>query len=240
MVAGMDLICLFVMQHSGQGILIIMALILFQNVLSTVIWWKSVDVIKQGKFTAISLYMDVECPTLQIIFLFIGQVALFVFFLSTLFKTENDLFYEITKPDKVPSYTFWLVSYIAVQMSAIYNRGADSQLGDIWPTSFWQSLLANNESLEFAAPKFGHGGFGDPFEVSTCSLAVRQVMGWTTKSVMRDGVAFVVPLFLMQSDEPMDFVLNCLAVAFITTIDQISNKDIQVTSKDMSEPLLEQ
>lgn len=229
MVGGMNLICLVFVQHLERGVTLVMALILMQNILSTIVWWKSEDVRKDHQFTATSLYMDPEIYPLQLVFLFTAQLLLFSFFVSTLFTTESQFVTEMKDPNKTPSYTFWIASYIVVQMSAMFNRGADSQIGEIWPTSLWHSLVMNSSNLQFAVPQFGGGGFGQPFQVSKMSLMMRQVMGWITKSVLRDGVAYVVPLFLMQSDEPLDFVLNCLAVAFITTIDQVRDKDVQVT-----------
>eukprot|EP00747_Dinoflagellata_sp_TGD_P073697 gnl/TRDRNA2_/TRDRNA2_158021_c1_seq2.p1 gnl/TRDRNA2_/TRDRNA2_158021_c1~~gnl/TRDRNA2_/TRDRNA2_158021_c1_seq2.p1 ORF type:complete len:143 (-),score=16.97 gnl/TRDRNA2_/TRDRNA2_158021_c1_seq2:219-647(-) len=116
-------------------------------------------------------------------------------------------------------------------MSAMFNRGAESQLGGIWEPSMWYDLTQNQWRLTFQFP--GYGG-GKPVEKRVCAtdMWLRQIMGFTINLTVRDLIAYTVPILLMQSSNPLHFVMNSLAVTFIVQLDDINDPVVCTLIKD--------
>jgi len=63
-------------------------------------------------------------------------------------------------------------------------------------------------------------------QIDRLSLEIRAVLGFVVNTVYRDLIAFLTPIVLMQSNNAMDFVQNCFAVSYITTLDDLSESRI--------------
>lgn len=212
--AGINLLVLHGIQYNGQeGLLAVMILLIMQCGGTTYLWWKEADVLKRGGFDAHSVYQDLSKPILQVCTVFVGQMGLVTFYLSSIFSTLH--------PDTI-SYVFWITSFFCLQMSAFFNRGEDSLLGSTWPTSTWADIINIANVAEFSVA--GFHGKELILKVNRPDLVMRMIFGFIVNNGFRDVLAFTVPILLCQFTDPLNFVVYCVGVNFIVTIDDMSPK----------------
>lgn len=215
---GLNLMLLFFVQHGGTiGIYLCFVPILLQTAISTWIFWKPSDMLQLGSFNAKNIYEDIGGPGLQVAFLFIGQLSLLLMYFCALFRAADTT---------TRNYAFWTTSYFAVQMSAFFNRGANSQLGQVWNGSLWLAILQNANQVSFSCASFG--GEDRHFKVSRLEMFGRGFAGIVVNNMFREALAFTVPIMLMFLSDPFDFVGSCLALNFIVTLDDMEAKEYKV------------
>lgn len=188
---GINLVTLHCIQYNGQkGLLGIMIALALQTVGTTFIWWKDINVVKTGHFNSTSLYQDLSTPLMQTCTVFIGQMCLIIFYLSSIFNSLRT---------HSLSYIFWLASFFCLQMAAFFNRSGDSYIGTTWHSSQWSSIVQVANDVEFVCK-----GFGGRTDVHTNAL---------------------------------DFVVYCVGVNFIVTIDDMQPKrfDVRCIASKQSE-----
>jgi len=212
--AGINFLLLHGIQYNGKlGLAAGMLFLIVQCGGTTYLWWRPAHVIKHGGFEAQSLYQDLTKPCLQVTTVFIGQMGLIAFYLSSIF---NNL-----RADEL-SYVFWIAAFFCLQMSAFFNRGEDSLLGSTWPTSTWADVIQQADVLEYSVA--GYGGRKEVIRVNRPGLWMRMIFGFVVNNGFRDVLAFTVPVLLCQFADPLNFVVYCVGVNFIVTIDDMSPK----------------
>lgn len=218
---GMNLMLLSFVQHFGTaGMYLCFAPILLQTAISTWVFWKPSDMLRSGSFSARNIYEDIGGPGLQVAFLFIGQLCLLLMYFCALFRAA-----ETT----TRNYAFWATSYFAVQMSAFFNRGANSQLGQVWNGSLWLSIVQNVNQVSFSCAAFGDKE--THFRVSRLEMVGRGLAGIVVNNMFREALAFTVPIMLMFLSDPFEFVGSCLALNFIVTLDDMEAKEYKVSPR---------
>lgn len=216
---GMNLMLLCFVQHFGTtGIYLCFGPILLQTAISTWVFWKPSDILRSGGFSAMNMYEDIGGPGLQVVFLFVGQLSLLLMYFCALFRAADTT---------TRNYTFWVTSYFAVQMSAFFNRGANSQLGQVWNGSLWLAILQNASKVSFSCVAFG--GKETHFRVSRWEMVGRGLAGIIVNNMFREALAFTVPIMLMFLSDPFEFVGSCLALNFIVTLDDMEAKEYKVS-----------
>jgi hypothetical protein len=217
--AGINLAILHAIQYHGEdGLFRWMGILTLQTAGTSYLWWKKVDVLKKGYFDASSLYQDIATPLIQAIFLFFGQVCLILFYLCSIFKTVRE---------ETFTYVFWMATYFSLQMAAFFNRGADSYIGRTWNTSEWCDIIRHATEYEYRTKHF-HGD--STLRPGYASLILRGLFGLLVNNVFRDILAFTVPVLLAQFTDPLNFVVYCVGVNFIVTIDDMSPKRFEITT----------
>jgi len=164
---------------------------------------------------ASNLYEDVLSDFLQITILFIAQSVLVCFVIYSSFVKFKHA-HEV-------NYTFWITAYL-VQMSGIFKRSKDSQLGPTWNIEHFRGLCNVN----------GHMEYQDKTKwvsIDQWKMKVRKKMGFLVHTCYRDLIAFLTPVVLMQSQGAMDFVQNCFAIGYITCLDIIRDGKVLVTRR---------
>jgi len=215
---GMNLMLLSFVQHFGTtGIYLCSGPILLQTAISTWLFWKPSDILRSGVFSSMNIYEDIGGPGLQVVFLFLGQLSLLLMYFCALFRAADTT---------TRNYNFWVVSYLAIQMSAFFNRGANSQLGQVWNGSLWLAILQNARQVSFSYSAFG--GKETHFRVSRWEMVGRGFAGVIVNNMFREALAFTVPIMLMFLSDPFEFVGSCLALNFIVTLDDMEAKEYKV------------
>jgi len=211
MALGLDLAALSLLQQFlTRGFLGVLIMVMF-NVHYTIVLFHSADLAEpdageERTITVYSLYEDVLSDLTQLIVVFIAQTVLFFYLLYASFVNYKD--------SSDVTYGFFITAYL-VQMSGMFKRGADSVLGPTWKLERFRGMTHINRNVEYQKGQ-------DWVSVGQWKMELRKVMGFTVNTVYRDLIAFLTPIVLMQSDDAMDFVQNCFAVSYITTLDDLS------------------
>jgi len=212
MVLGLDLAALSLLQQlQTQGFLGVFIMVMF-NVKFTHVLFHGRELEppppdEERSIEVHSLYEDVTSDFMQLVVVFTAQSCLFLYLFYASFVQYTDAS-DVT-------YHFWVTAYL-VQMSGIFKRGKDSQLGPTWNIERFSGMTHMNEDVEYQKGEEWHS-------VAQWKMQVRRVMGFTVNTVYRDLIAFLTPIVLMQSDDAMDFVQNCFAVSYITQLDDIGD-----------------
>merc|ERR1711920_728509 len=75
--------------------------------------------------------------------------------------------------------------------------------------------------------------FGPKFTVPKWELALRGVLSFFINGILREIIAVCIAVILMPSPDPLSFVLNCLAFAYITKLDDITGPSrVRVTRRE--------
>lgn len=167
---------------------------------------------KTCTFPCETLYLDLSLPFEQIVVLFLAQCAVWWFYMTSI--VHNFDFLHV-------NYMFWLVAYMAMQLTMIYGRGDESVLGKPFPCHEVYRLVMQSGRIKVKE----EGTVGTkPFTVSKVDLCLRGIMGFWVNGICREIMAYTIPLMLMGFDEPMDFVVYCVGVNFICTLDDVQSK----------------
>jgi len=218
-ICGLDLILLsLVQQHGRLGLGLSALIICLHSTGNTIL--RMVRAFQQKparlpNFTASNIYQDLAQDFLKVVTVCFSQVALcYIFFCGFLFmEMSEDNF----------SYSFWFVSVIGIQLGACYGRGIDSQLGSSFYDKLWIPLVSHCSQSTFT-----HKLRKDSFTVTPIIMWIRLLMAFFVNEALRNMVGISVPIFLMQSSSPMDFVMNCLAFAYIFTIDESTGVSYEI------------
>merc|ERR1719272_1642425 len=105
----------------------------------------------------------------------------------------------------------------------IFNRGADSVLGNAFPIAdvHWIIMSANKSRWSLLD---ANGEKGESFQITRADIIMRGAMGFFCNSILREIMAYTIPLMLMGFSEPMDFVVYCVGVNFIFTLDDMHSR----------------
>lgn len=241
-VIAMNLLVLHLLQYNPSSFVV---LLIFYLALHNVII-KSVrslfiinDVVEDGGFICQSLYEDLSAPFVQSVYCFVGQFGLMCLYMEAL---NNQVQGSV-------SYSYWLLAYFSLQMTAYFFRGADSFLGTEWRTILWISILRNNRKMTFeTTPTRGVQSSYTAsavthtvdlpaneivkFKLSTTEVAARFFFGFFINATCRDIMAYTVPLLLSHFTDPLNFVVYCVGCNFITTLDDCTDKEFKVNLDD--------
>jgi len=94
----------------------------------------------------------------------------------------------------------------------------------------WAFLAMQTDSYSFAL-KDAEDEKGGQFRMRKANIIARGVMGFFCNSILREIMAYTIPLMLMGFSEPMDFVVYCVGVNFICTLDDMSDKKFAISSR---------
>jgi hypothetical protein len=217
---GLNIMILHTLQYSENirmGMAGVCVVLVSQCLVQSYLWFKSeVESRKANDFTDFvcdTLYLDLSLPILQIIVLFVAQLTVWWFYMTSIVG-----YYVMYHFDRV-NYMFWLVAYLTMQMTMIFNRGEDSALGNVFPIHEVHRLYMN-----CAHTQYNYDEDELPVRLSKCNILMRGVMGFMTNAILREIMSYTIPLMLMEFEEPMDFVVYCVGVNFICTLDDMSEK----------------
>lgn len=230
-ICGLDFMSLSLVQQYGRlGLGLTSLLICLHSTGNTIL--RMVRAMQRNpqrlpSFTASNIYQDLGQELFKVATVCFGQVALCYFFFCG--------FLSMHMQEKRFSYTFWFISVIGIQLGACYGRGLDSQLGSSFYDGLWIPLLAHIKESTFTLNK------KHSFTVTKQVLWIRLLMAFLVNEALRNMVGISVPIFLMQSASPMEFVMNCLAFAYIFTIDEANGGTYEIeyaaSSEDASSSL---
>merc|ERR1719456_7862 len=161
-------------------------------------------------FECDTLYLDLTLPMEQIWVLFVAQICVWWFYMTS-------IIYQFDF-DKV-NYFFWVVAYLSMQMTMIFNRGGDSVLGNPFPVHEVYRLMTNANSMTLEVEDSDK----EPFKMGTLNILMRGLTGFLVNSICREIMAYTIPLMLMGFEQPMDFVVYCVGVNFICTLDDVGS-----------------
>lgn len=178
------------------------------------------EAVTQGEFQCETMYLDFALPVDQVCVLFAAQCCISWFYMTYILANFNI---------ETVNYTFWVVAYLAMQMTMIFCRGGDSALGKAFPSHDVYNLWMDANNIMFHSKDSDK----EPFRVSRANIFLRGVTGFFCNSVLREILAYTIPLMLMSFTEPMDFVVYCVGVNFICTIDDTKDKPYTVVYHDM-------
>jgi len=235
---GINMLILHVLQYAPSilvGMLIVCTCLCMQSLFQSWIWFKTAntdsDVSKEAlatvcrheEFDCDTLYLDLSLPFEQIVVLFVAQMGVWWFYMSSILANFN--FNNV-------NYLFWLWGYLAMQITMIFNRGDDSVLGADFPVRDVYHLAKIADRCSFKLKDSCHEK-GSRFQMSKESIITRGVMGYFCNAILREIMAYTIPLMLMGFSEPMDFVVYCVGVNFICTLDDMTQKKYVTTDRLM-------
>lgn len=224
---GINILILHVLQYAGSikmGMAVVCAWLGAQAVFQAYIWFHSepredddVD------FVADTLYLDLSLPFIQIFVLFISQFGVWWFYMTSILG--NFHFDEV-------NYLFWLWSFLVMQMTMIFNRGSDSVLGNPFPVHDVKWLIDTCETGKFVLQDEDGKIIPDSrFEIRKVDMILRGFFGFFCNSILREIMAYTIPLMLMGFSEPMDFVVYCVGVNFICTLDDMHERTYELVDR---------
>jgi len=193
------------------------------------------------EFECDTLYLDIGLPIEQILILFVGQVGVWCFYMTSILHSID--FAEV-------NYLFWFWSYLVMQMTMIFCRGSESALGNAFPIHDVHRMIKVADKVKFRLhiedcvddcesekkAKRDAADKAPSFQIRPANIILRGVMGFFCNCILREIMAYTIPLMLMGFSEPMDFVVYCVGVNFICTLDDMSDRKYQmIPLSDQSE-----
>merc|ERR1719486_486423 len=118
-------------------------------------------------------------------------------------------------------------------MTMIFNRGDDSVLGKPFPCHEVYRLATDSGKIKVHEVDENGAAIKGvvPFRISKADLFMRGIFGYWVNAILREIMAFTIPLMLMGFEEPMDFVVYCVGVNFICTLDDMSKKEFDMSDR---------
>jgi len=157
------------------------------------------------------VYQDLIRPFRSTLALFIMQAGLFSLYLAHMNMHDDE---------DEPVAFYWLLA-IMIQLYA-----GEVQLGAPYFAGWWSKL---EQSLQ--APSRHSTTHRKVLYVLPMSFRMewkcRQFMDWFVNSVIRESLRYTFPI-LVCTEEPLDFVKDCMAIFFLTTLDDLT-EDFQLT-----------
>jgi len=213
---GINILILHHLQYASSikvGIYGVCAVLACQALFQSWVWSKSEDSGKDFvEFDADTLYLDLALPVEQISVLFVAQVSIWWFFMTSILGNFD--FNHV-------NYVFWLVAFLSMQMTMIFNRGDDSVLGAVFPI---HDVFKMVKGADISSFKLKDEDDAQPFTLSKANVSMRGITGYFCNAILREIMAYTIPLMLMGFSEPMDFVVYCVGVNFICTLDDMTKR----------------
>jgi len=232
-VFGINIMILHILQFAPTipaGIMLICAILGAQSLFQSYLLFQSqqsnepvTDVVTPSEeFVCDTLYMDIMLPFEQICVLFVAQIGVWWFYMTSILGNFN--FEHV-------NYLYWAWAFIAIQITMIFNRGDDSALGNAFPVHDVYRLAIKTDKVTFELEGCDHltSRKNGQFIVSKAGIISRGLMGYLTNCILREIMAYTIPLMLMGFSEPMDFVVYCVGVNFICTLDDMSERKYLLT-----------
>lgn len=219
---GINIMILHYLQYAWTikwGMLGVCTFLMMQSLFQTGVWFRSeiaaLESNKHRELVCLTMYLDVSLPLEQICCAFFSQIAVFWFFMTSILGNFDF--------DKI-NYAFWFIAFTAMQMTMIFNRGEDSFLGCPFPLHDVHRLWVACENGVLKMKLKDEESDGEPLTISKTNIAVRGILGFFCNAILREIMAYTIPLMLMSFHEPMDFVVYCVGVNFICTVDDMGKK----------------
>jgi len=227
---GVNIIILHILQYASSTLtgMVGVCMLLIAQTLFGSYWWYASDAPENemDEFDCDTLYLDLKLPVEQIIILFIAQFGVWWFYMTSILGNFD--FANV-------NYLFWVWAYLVMQMTMIFNRGADSVLGNAFPVHDVHRIMLNADKAAFALMDENDAP-GEKFRLSKANILMRGITGFFCNAILRDIMAYTIPLMLMGFSEPMDFVVYCVGVNFICTLDDMSERKYTMTElKDVGD-----
>lgn len=155
-----------------------------------------------------SMYMDLTVAFHSIVPIFIVQLALMAFYMNELNDPNSD-----TKDEKNVQFGYWVVG-VMIQLYA-----GEQQLGSPYNSKFWKQVLLADEQNPIRRVSEQTLKVYDRIPLTYRTVwEMRSWMDFIINSVARDMLMYTFPIMLCV-EGPLDFVKDCCAVFFITTLD---------------------
>jgi len=171
---------------------------------------------------ATNKYEDLTISIRKVVPVFLVQFGLLSFYIEDLNSPDSD-----TKDITKVKFTYWIIAVLF----SLY--GGDEQLGAEFSTDYWSKVLgfAKGEVLEIGDNQQAMEDFqrvGNQKVVWLNFMPVKLKFEWWIRFIMdliinkgcRMLIMYTFPIMLCVED-PMDFVKDCTAVLFISTLDDI-------------------
>lgn len=171
------------------------------------------------EFDCDTLYLDIGLPIEQILILFTGQVGVWWFYMTSILHSID--FADV-------NYLFWAWAYLVMQMTMIFCRGNDSALGNAFPVHDVHRMSKVADKVKFRLHNEDAVEKIPSFKIRKENILLRGVMGFFCNCILREIMAYTIPLMLMGFSEPMDFVVYCVGVNFICTLDDMTERKYQM------------
>jgi hypothetical protein len=224
---GLNIVILHILQYATTiraGMLCVGLLLGGQAITQTLLTFANEVREEEGdKFLCDTLYMDLSLPGLQIGILFVSQCCVWWFYMTSI---VFQLDFEHV------NYFFWLMAYMTMQMTMIMCRGEDSVLGSAFPVHDVHFLYTHCDKITVSVEDSNM----EPFKISKANIFLRGLTGFFCNAILREIMSYTIPLMLMLFSEPMDFVVYCVGVNFICTIDDMSDRTFLVHTKSDEAP----
>jgi len=216
-VFGFNLIILHLLQYNPKhGFTLMLLLIISQNLLAVVSGYREkVNMMKV--FVADTIYSAPSESFLQVCLVFLGQLMFTGFYFYALWKG----FKEMRTAGK-SNYFFWFAAYIAVQLTLYFNRGKDSELGHVMDVRGCVYIWKNRRQLLFSYVE-RKGKPSEPFRLSAFYWTACCIMNFMVNMIIRDVIAFTVPVLLMSFHDPLNCIVYSIGFHFIATMDDCSD-----------------
>jgi len=234
-VFGFDIVILHILQYAPSikiGMGVVCSILCAQSLFQSYLFFKFEDPPPAGdgdappaeEFNADTLYLDLMLPFEQIFILFVAQIGVWWFYMTSILGN-----FDLANVN----YLFWLWAFMAIQITMIFNRGDDSALGNDFPIAEVYRLVLKTDQVSFALEDADDKA--SQFTLSKASIIARGCMGYFCNGILREIMAYTIPLMLMGFSEPMDFVVYCVGVNFICTLDDMSDRKYLMTDRTTSE-----
>jgi hypothetical protein len=159
--------------------------------------------------TADNIYMDLNCRLGKVVAIFFVQVLLCCLFQENMNDDKDAGNLEL----KHVKWMYWLGG-VMIQMFA-----ADEQLGKEYQGQFWNHVFTDKQYTVMHNEAVYQFSFIDRTHLT--EFKIRWFMDFFVNSICRLVVLYAFPIMLCV-EEPLDFVKDCTAVFFMTTLDDIA------------------
>lgn len=215
MVLGLDLAILAAYQHTEWWLFVVIFFVALNGVFTKQVFKRNYTRSESYQFTAMSVFEDISqqgnllMPSAYLV----GQngCILFVVYASLPTAGQVDV-----------CYLFWLMSIIVVQICGIFGKkGASSQLGCTWnmENDYHFLQIAGDDTVEWRKKNGDTWPVWQLKTVRSWQLRMRCKIGFFVNTILRDLLAFLIPILLLQSNGASDFLQNAFFIGFITVLD---------------------
>lgn len=164
-------------------------------------------------FEVSTQYQDVNRTLPHLMIVAVCQILLLSFYMGEMMRKV-----ELNRS----AYLFWTA---AVPMQII----ARTQMGRSFCAEmfFWNTMLHAKEGRMI---KCGDDENATYIEINYAQLVLRAVVSFICNNLGLMLIAYTLPLFMMSSATPIDFVKDCFAVVFITTLDDCDSVTLSLAN----------
>lgn len=163
----------------------------------------------------LNVYQHVAHPGVRVWFIFLGQLTLSWVFCSSL---------QIKVRDQPPNYFFWALGTFLIKPAALLNS---KSLGKEWSGAQWARIVCEEyRQIEDGRGSLIRDGRGKRPE-NTCVKIIRCIQAFVVNGLVRSALVISMPIFVMYADSSMEFVLDIVAVAFISMVDDLSDTNVR-------------